>query len=1460
MNNYPKVDLFSSSGARQAHEPIAIIGMACRLPGGVDNIDEYWSFLRNGTDAITKLPKDRPRAEHRHHDSSYPELAGFLDKVDRFDAAFFRITPREAALTDPQQRLLLEVSWEALEHAGLNPESLKGSQTGVFVGIFSNDYRLLQVQRGQESDFYASTGNSFATASGRLSYFFDFHGPAVSIDTASSASLVAFHIACRSLQNNECHLALASGVNLILSPESTIAFSKAGMLSPDGRCKSFDASANGYVRGEGCGVIVLRRLADALANNDNILAVVRGSAINQDGASDGLTVPNGRAQEAVIRQALAVAGIKPDEVCYVEAHGSGTSVGDPIEGRALDAVYGGGGKRAGPLMVGSVKTNIGHLEAAAGIAGVMKAVLSLQHAHIPPNPHFTGLNPRLADWQVTIPTTGLTWESPGNVPRRAGVSSFGFSGTNAHVILEEAPAVSPEPVPEVAAGMERSAHILTLSAKNETALWELAGRYVDWLAANPTTPLADICFTAHTGRAHFEHRLAVVAESTPALGGALSTFVAGEPDGQSAAGIASQKRPKVAFLFTGQGSQYVGMGRELYETQPTFRRVIDRCDGILRRVWEKSLPDILYSGSREDAPLDQTIYLQPALFALEYALAELWRSWGVEPDYVLGHSIGEYVAACVAGVFSLEDGLELVAERGRLMQTTEPGEMIAIHGDPARVTAAVRPHAGEVSVAVINGAGNVVITGQRPAVRAVVEALPDIQSTRLTVSHAFHSPLMDPILADFEKAVGRKTLSPPRIGLISNVTGKPEQTLFTEPGYWRRHIRETVRFSDGLFSLQQQGIDIFIEIGPKPTLSGLGRSCLPEAKHWLPSLQPAFTDWQTILHSLGELYGQGFPIDWAGFERDYANARRRVVLPTYPFQRERYWIDEGPTPSLISQPPVSQCGEMPSVPYSGRPLAGAPSEQSITSPPRSASLPDRLAQADSDEQRRESAMAFVQNKMRKIMRIGSDRALPVERSFKELGFDSLMSAELIAELDRELKVRIPIERFIRAGNVYNVTTILLDDLSVPAAMASGEAIIEAATEVPSATEDGSDNGEAQDGPADFHDAASEIPQIHAIVTEQRRREVKVDEHWVYDFASCNYLGLDLHPEVMKAIPPALEKWGVHPSWTRAVASPSLYEELEQALADLMGAPSVLVFPAVTLLHAGVIPVLAGYDGVIFKDILAHRSIYEACRLAQMEGAEVIDFKHNDTVDLENKLARYPLERTKIIAIDGVYSMLGEYPPLPEFARLARTYNATVYLDDAHGMGVVGEDPTPEMPYGHKGNGIVRHFDLDYVRDRMVYVAGLSKSYSSFGAFITCTDEAMKDKCKTASTFIFSGPSPVASLASAITGIELNKTEGEAWRAQVYRLTHKLVTEAREMGFEVVNENYFPIVGVVIGNTEQVIAACKILWEYGILITPAIFPMVPPDRGLLRFSITAANTEREIDRALESLQAVRVELF
>jgi len=880
-------------------EPIAIIGMGCRFPGGATDPGAFWRALRDGVDAITEVPSGRWDIDAYYDpDPEKPgkistRYGGFLADIDTFDAGFFGIAPREAVSIDPQHRVLLEVAWQALEDAGQAPERLSGAQAGVFIGISSNDYG--QLLRGLDDveavDAYVGTGNALSAAAGRLSYLLGLQGPSMSVDTACSSSLVAVHLACQSLRSGECDLALAGGVGLLLSPIPSIAFSKARMLAPDGRCKTFAAAADGYVRGEGCGVVVLKRLSDAVAGGERILAVIRGSAVNQDGPSGGLTVPNGLAQEALIRRALASGEVEPLEVGYVEAHGTGTALGDPIEVRALVAALAKGRSPARALVLGSVKTNIGHLEAAAGVAGLIKVVLALQHGEIPPHLHFKEPSPHI-EWDkvpVMVPTKLLPWPSA-RERRIAGVSSFGFTGTNAHVIVQEAPA----PKPEVA-GVERPVHLLTLSAKSETALKELAGRFDLHLASHPAEFLRDVCFTVNTGRSHFGHRLAVVAASGAEARERLAAFVEGtRVDGVLSGRTEYGSAARVAFLFTGQGAQYAGMGRQLFETQPVFRHTLERCEEILRPYLDRPLLSVLYPAPGADSPLDETAYTQPALFAFEYALAELWRGWGITPDALLGHSVGEYVAACVAGVFGLEDGLRLIAERARLMQALpRDGRMAAVFAGPERVAAALAPYARQVSIAAVNGPDHIVVSGRWEAVEAIVSELgaDGVVAQPLAVSHAFHSALMEPILEPFDAAAARIAYAPPRVRLVSNLTGRmfaPGEA--PDAAYWRRHLRETVRFSAGMDALRQQGCNVFLEIGPNPTLVAMARRCGPlDHGAWLASVRRGRDDWQQMLESLAALYVRGADMDWAGFHRDYP--QRKISLPTYPFQRERFWIE-----------------------------------------------------------------------------------------------------------------------------------------------------------------------------------------------------------------------------------------------------------------------------------------------------------------------------------------------------------------------------------------------------------------------------------------------------------------------------------------------------------------------------------------------------------------------------------------
>ncbi|MBD2519331.1 KR domain-containing protein [Nostoc sp. FACHB-973] len=892
---------------RAKTEPIAIVGLGCRFPGESNDPEAYWQMLRNGTDTITDIPSERWDID-KYYDPNpeaqgkmYVQKAGILNHVDQFDPQFFGIAPKEAVNMDPQQRLLLEVSWEALEYAGIAPDKLIGSQTGVFVGIMNLDY--FQIASNPDLvNAHTATGNAFSVTSGRLSYTLGLQGPSMAVDTACSSSLVAVHLACQSLRTKECNLALVAGVNLILTPTVAINECQARMLAPDGRCKTFDATADGFGRGEGCGVVVLKRLSDAIAQGDNILAVIRGSAVNQDGRSGGLTVPNGPSQQAVIRTALANAGIAPNQVSYVEAHGTGTSLGDPIELRALGAVLGQGRSPDQPLIVGSAKTNIGHLEAAAGIAGLIKLVLALQHQEIPPHLHLKNPNPYIpwAELPIKIPTELTPWTSL-NGRRIAGLSSFGFSGTNAHLVIEEAPLKETGTAGRSDAGTNstRPAHLLSLSAKTQDGLQKLASRFSTALKINPDLNLADVCFSANTGRSLFAHRLALVAENSAQASEQLAAFSTGNlATGVFTGQPQDNRRPKIAFLFTGQGSQYVDMGRQLYDTQPTFRQALDRCDAILRPYLEKPLLSVLYPPAGESTPLEQTAYTQPALFALEYALYELWLSWGIEPNAVMGHSVGEYVAACVAGVFSLEDGLKLIAQRGRLMQALPPGgEMAAVLASKETVLAAIAPYGQEVAIAAVNSPENVVISGVKSAVQAVLQKLlaQGIESRPLKVSHAFHSPLMEPMLTEFEQLASNLVYNEPQIDLISNVTGQLiKGAEICQASYWRRHLRQEVQFAAGIQTLLAQGYNLFVEIGPHPVLCGMGRQCLPDGTGvWLPSLRRGQDDWQQLLQSLASLYVQGVKVDWSGFESDYP--RHRVPLPTYPFQRKRYWV-ETPAP------------------------------------------------------------------------------------------------------------------------------------------------------------------------------------------------------------------------------------------------------------------------------------------------------------------------------------------------------------------------------------------------------------------------------------------------------------------------------------------------------------------------------------------------------------------------------------
>ncbi len=921
------------------NELVAIVGMACRFPRA-DGLSAFWRMLEAGQSGVIE---GEPGSGIGRIGALFPDAAqapacrfgAYLDELELFDAAFFRISPVEAQLLDPQQRMMLETCWRALEDAGMDPDRLKGSRTGVYAGISNNEYRGLILETTQPDEpaasLYSVTGTSFNTAIGRVAFALGLEGPALALDTACSSSLVAIHQAVTGLQRGEADLALAGGVHAILSGRLLEMRANAGMLSPDGRCATFDAAANGYVRGEGCGIVVLKRLAEAEADGDRIWAVVRGSALNQDGASPGLTVPSGSAQEKVIAAALKRAGLQPAQVDYVEAHGTGTDVGDPIEAQATGTAYARGRAADRPLLIGSVKTNIGHLEAAAGVAGVIKTVLAMSRGVIPRHLHFRVPRPEI-DWErlpLEVTATPTDWPIVDDNPPRAGVSGFGWSGTNAHVVLEgyrngqgadgQSPehwnagqprsiAVSqPDSVPGATPATEtlarRGTRFLPLSAKSDAALRENARQYLSWLDEHPDE-LTDMAWTAAVGRSHFSHRAGLVFHDADSLCEGLAALAEGDEQ------PAPRKAVKVAFAYTGQASQWPGMGAALYASEPVFRAVLDRCDALLAEDrGGASLLDVMFGTPGAAGDLDDPQWKQPAIYALECALAALWESIGIRPDVVLGHSLGEIAAAHTAGVFGLKEGLRFAAARGSLIGAL-PGEgaMAVVFAPPARVAEAVAAQNAAtdgpgLSVAADNGAHQVV-SGPVADIEAILARFEadELRVARLRKSPAYHSTMIEPALGDLEAAVSTIAFQPPSLAFVSNLTGRAlEAGEAPDAAYWRRQAREPVAFRACIETLAELGVDAVIEIGPHAVLGPMTTMAWPEtagpAPAVLSSLQrpakdeapPAAGSGGGFVEAVAGAYEAGLPIRFEGLFA--GEERRRIALPGYPFQRERYWIE-----------------------------------------------------------------------------------------------------------------------------------------------------------------------------------------------------------------------------------------------------------------------------------------------------------------------------------------------------------------------------------------------------------------------------------------------------------------------------------------------------------------------------------------------------------------------------------------
>lgn len=895
---------------KQAQAPdsggIAIVGASCRFPGGANNPHAFWDLLEGGRFGISEVPEERWDSD-KYYDADakipgkmYTKKGGFLNtSVRHFDSQFFNISPKEALSLDPQQRLVLELVWEAFESDGQNISDYFGTNTGVYIGISGEEYSLGHRSSGDPTtiDAYSLTGTTFSTCCGRVSYTFGFEGPSLCVDTACSSSLTALHIACRDLKSGDTDAAVVAGVNLILSPFVHICFSKLQAISPDGCSKTFDASANGYGRGEGAGAFVLKRLEDAIRDRDTILGVIRGTAINQDGKSNGLTAPSGLAQQKVIRKALKDAGLNALDINYIETHGTGTPLGDPIEVKALMEVYGQNRSKAEPLKIGSVKSNIGHLEASAGIASILKVLLSFKHGMIPGNLNFNTPNPYIP-WDtspVKVVAENTPWVNNGK-PRRVGLNGFGFGGSNAHIIMEEAPGMEYTGSRE---SMEGFGRILKISAKTKDSLLQHIRNYSGHIENHTEENLDDIIYTADVTRNDFDLRFSVVANTGKELVRKMQGYLEGNREegvftNMDSDGAALGGKPRIVFMFSGQGSQYAGMGRELYNCHPVFRQAFDECSRMFRPYILKSLTELIYSEDASNEQVAKTVYAQPLIFSIEYSLCKLWEHMGVTPDIVLGHSIGEYAAAVAAKIVGLEDAVKLVAARGRLMDSAPgDGAMGAVFSDMDTVVSLIKDYTGKVSVAAHNASGSIVISGEKTLVGNILDTAEKrgVRISRLHVSHGFHSPLMEPILEDFRSIASEVNFNKPEVKFISSVTGKMiDENTILGADYWTPHIREKVDFYHSLLTLKAMEDLIFIEIGADRTLVSLSRMTLNENTPVVPSLNRKKSDWEQLSLSIGEIYAMGAAVDWEKVAPEGTRHWTRTSLPTYPFDRKEYWI------------------------------------------------------------------------------------------------------------------------------------------------------------------------------------------------------------------------------------------------------------------------------------------------------------------------------------------------------------------------------------------------------------------------------------------------------------------------------------------------------------------------------------------------------------------------------------------
>lgn len=1383
---------------------IAVVGLDCRFPKAHDPA-ALWTLLLNGADGIDEIPAERWNAAELQDDGAVNHRAGgLISDADAFDNDFFGIAPREAEAMDPQQRLLLQTAWRALENAALDPRGQAGSKTGVFVGVMANEWAHLHMSDYRTITAQDGSGNGYFMTANRLSYQLDFKGPSLAVDTACSSSLVAVHLAVQALRNDECDQALAAGVNLTLTPALNVFYTKAGLAAPDGRCKPFSGNADGIGRGEGVAVVVLRRLTDAVAAGLPIYAVIKGSAVNSDGRSNGITAPNRWAQQQVAATACQAAGIAPEQISFIEAHGTGTLLGDMIEAKALAHAH--RSRRATPCAIGSIKGNLGHTEGAAGIAGLIKVVLSLHHRVVPPSRFAETENEqlRLADGGMRM------LSEPMELPREsvhAGVSSFGIGGTNCHMVLASAPA--PEPAPTATDPAESG--VLTLSADSQDSLRDNAlalARDIE----DSDAPLAQLCWSTNRIKASGKARLAIVtADRTEAVAALRGDFETGTAAGMS-----------MGWLFSGQGTQFPGMATELYETSAVFRDAFDGVDATMSPYLGARILEVM-----NDEAINRTEFAQPAIFALQYAQAQVLLRLGAEPAWLLGHSIGEYAAAAVAEVLSLDDACRLVVARGRLMQQLPAGGGML----------AVRATAGDVAgfnldLAAVNGPSEVVLSGATEAIEDAARTLEHAGITvrRLNVSHAFHSRLMEPVTTAFASVAAACSYQLPAFPIFSTLHGRMLRD--DEPmdaDYWTAHVRATVRFADAAAEAMAAEPTHLVEFGAKRTLG-------PMITRSHGGAPPALNVTTDLTGTIAALYRDGLNPDWNLLYSKEARGIHR--LSGYSFSTaNRFWIKErtgaGARPATLS-PAVthstkdSTMDNLIALFREQAAVLAAYGQGNIptVAPTRPAPQPNSTVDTTSIVRAEIARVSgFPERNLRTTQTIAGD-----------LGFDSIMVADVFSGLTR----KIPGVIIDPAG--FNPDTTIADVI----VMAGGQAQEAVTTETPvtQAVTPQFRISEFEEvkalGDRFAFGEALGIDNPYFLVNDGVTRDTSIiNGAQVINFSSYNYLGMSGHPAVAAAVSDAVRRWGSSCSASRPISGEKpVHRELELELAKLLGTEEAIALVSGHATNVTVIGHLLGEGDLVIHDSLAHDSIMQGCMLS---GATRRPFPHNDHGALDKLLTdiRHQYRRVLII-IEGIYSQDGDIPDLPAFIEVKRKHKALLMIDEAHSIGVLGAT----------GGGIGEHFGVDRT-DVELWSGTMSKALAGCGGYVGGSRELVEFLKYTTPGFVYSVGMPPPTAAASLAAILTIRSEPEHLR-RLHELSALFLALALEAGLDTGDSAGTPVIPCIVGSSATALKLSNALLGRGINANPIIYPAVPEDKARLRFFVTSCHSDEQIRYTVKAL--------